>query len=274
MKTLKESILKSVKAGKYAIEEEVKEWFENNYYFQNFKRTCCNDATVSVKQLEDGRFWIDITAEYAHMFKGRAVFTEKDLEKNNFVYKIAKITKRRDLIDDITYEGLTFKNTKGNIVDAIHDTLYFDKCTIGTLDFIPEGCKYVHFKAISKEKGCQSEVNKIENVRIWFLKNGEGCGFDCKLKNIKNCVFPHAIEISDYQFESDVLFEPSKKYVFTEEATKELKQLFKHNRIDATTEVIYKNRSVQAFKDYRFYSGHVIFSRKDKRYILRYVRTG
>lgn len=240
MKQLYESILTSTNSGKQKYISDFKEWFTNTTAGK-----LCKSPNMKIDvAFENGCYKVNITNARRSMVE-RLSFSKKDLEQNEFLFKISELNitlegKTNPSNIEYTYMDLHFQNTKQMIRNATR--LVFYNCTIDDFDgkYFDNDIRIVHFATNQFYENCgQSYVNKMHDLKVIYIENDRqiystGCtyGLHCKLSNMKsNNISKFFISITENMFDTENVIDYENNRL-TVDASKELDRFLKNNNVD------------------------------------------
>lgn len=239
MKHLYESILSSTNSGKQKYINDCIEWFRNTVAGRQ-----CNSPDMKIDvDFENGEYKINVTNARRSMIN-IITFSDKDLEQNEFLFKIAELNitlagKIEQLDYTCTYINLNFESTRQMIKNA--KKFEFVNCTVHDFDgnYLSKNID-IKFSTNQFHKNFgQSYIDSFHNVDMNFLKNerhiyATGCtyGMHCKLSNITNCSIKTSfISLTENMFDTENVIDYENNCL-TKEASKELNLFLKKNNID------------------------------------------
>lgn len=266
MKTLKESILKSVKAGGFSKIEDAKKWFEKSNAFRNIKMYT---DVISLNVQFEGKNYFSFHIKGKNRFSDLyCVFDNRDvISYGKLPYNIAGIY-LNDKPLNIKYDMITFDDFENECPKIVKDEIVFIGCKINNLNVLPKNCKQIQFaRSITLAKTFFNEIEKIENISVDTLSN-DLSGLKCKLDNFKNVTIKDPFNISEYQFSN--LFAGDNGKILSQEANDTLNNFVKNNNTPVKNLILsihdsfLRRKHRIAFNEYKFV-------KKKEQYILKKI---
>lgn len=266
MKSLKESILKTVKAGGFSKIEDAKKWFEKSSAFRSIKMYI---DIISLDVQFEGKNYFSFHIKGKNSFSDLyCVFDNRDvISYGKLPYSIAGIY-LNDKPLNIKYDMITFDDFENECPKIVKDEIVFIGCKINNLNVLPKNCKQIKFvKSMTLANSFFNEVEKIENISVDELLN-EGCGLKCKLDNFKNVTIKKPFNIFEYQFSN--LFADDNGKVLSQETNNELNNFVKNNNTPVKNLILSINNSFLR-RRHRIASNEYKFVKKKEQYILKKI---
>lgn len=266
MKSLKESILKSVKAGGFSKTEDAKKWFEKSNAFKNIKRYI---NVISLDVQFEGKNYFSFHIKGDNGISGLyCTFDNRDvISYGKLPYNIAGIY-LNDKPLNIEYDMITFDDFENECPKIVKDEIVFIGCKINNLNILPKNCKQIKFvKSITLANSFFNEVEKIENISVDTLLN-ERSGLKCKLNNFKNVTIKKPFDVCEYQFSN--LFAGDNGKILSQETNDELNNFAKNNNIPVKNLTLFVNNNFLR-KKHRMAYNEYKFVKKKEQYTLKKI---